>query len=76
MTPSADSSIGNYVKSAAALLALPLSADQAARVAVHLRRTAAMAALIQAVELPVHEELAEIYCPAAFPDSKDGHEQL
>ena len=76
MTPSADSPIADYVKSAAALLALPLSADQAARVAVHLQRTAAMAALIQAVELPAHEELAEIYCPAAFPDSRDGHEKL
>ena len=76
MTSPADSSIADYVKSAAALLALPLSADQAVRVAVHFQRTAAMAALIQAVELPVHEELTEIYCPAAFTTNKYEGEQL
>ena len=76
MTLPADSLIADYVKSAAALLTLPLRADQATRVAVHFQRTAAMAALIQAVELAAHEELAEIYCPATFPTNKDGREQL
>ena len=74
MTSPADSSINDYIKSTAALLALPLRADQVARVVVHFQRTAAMAALIQAVELAAHEELAEIYCPAAFPTNKDGRE--
>ncbi len=67
MTSPSDLPIAVYVESTAALLNLPLSEAQTARVAVHLQRTAYMASLIQAVELPLHEELAEIYCPAAFP---------
>lgn len=68
--------IADYVRSTAAVLGLPLDAAQAARVVVHLQRTAAMAALIQAVELPLHEELAEIFCPAAFPAIENGRKQL
>ena len=67
MTTPNDLPITDYVKSTAAVLGLPLDAAQLARVTVHLQRTAAMAALLQAVELPLHEELAEIYRPAAFP---------
>jgi len=71
MTKPIDLPIADYVKNTAEVLGLPLDADQVARVTVHLQRTATMAALIQAVGLPLHEELAEIYCPAAFPTSDD-----
>jgi hypothetical protein len=76
MTSPSDLPIAVYVKSTAALLNLPLSEAQTARVAVHLQRTASMASLIQAVELPLHEELAEIYCPAAFPANEYGRKEL
>ncbi|MEO8023103.1 AtzG-like protein [Polaromonas sp.] len=65
-----------YVETMAALLKLPLDAARAQRVAVHLQRTAAMAALLEAAPLTVHDELAEIYRPAAFPPNDDGREQL
>ena len=56
----------NYVKSTAALLGVPLDDARALRVASHLQRTVAMAALLNAANLSVDDELAEIYCPAAF----------
>ena len=56
----------NYVKSTAALLGIPMDAARALRVASHLQRTAAMAALLEAANLSEDDELAEIYCPAAF----------
>jgi len=65
-----------YVETAAALLKLPLDAARTQRVAVNLQRTAAMAALLDEVPLTAHDELAEIYRPAAFPPNDDGHEQL
>jgi len=52
-----------YVKSTAVLLGIPMDAARASRVASHLQRTAAMAALLNAANLSVEEELAEIYCP-------------
>jgi hypothetical protein len=59
----------DYVKATAALMRLPLDAAQAARVAVHLQRTAAMAGLLESAALVPHDELAQIYCPAPFPKS-------
>jgi len=56
-----------YVQTAAVALALPLDAARAARVATHLQRTAAMAALLQAFPLADDAEPAEVYCPAPFP---------
>ena len=56
-----------YVKTTAELLMLPLEDAQAARVAVHLQRTAAMASLLDSAALVAHDELVEIYCPAPFP---------
>ena len=56
----------NYVTSSAVLLGIPMDAARAARVASHLQRTAAMAALLDAANLSVDDELAEVYCPAAF----------
>lgn len=55
-----------YVNAAAALAGLPLDAAQAVRVAAHLQRTAAMAALLDAFPLHDEVELAELYCPSAF----------
>lgn len=65
-----------YVETTAALLQLPLDTARTQRVAVNLQRTAVMAALLEAVPLVAHDELAEIYRPAAFPPSDDGCEQL
>ena len=56
----------NYVNSTAALLGVPMDSARAGRVAAHLHRTRAMAALLDAADLSVAEELAEIYCPAPF----------
>ena len=66
----------NYVKSTAVLLGIPMDAARASRVASHLQRTAAMAALLDAANLPVDDELAEIYCPAAFTSNELGYKQL
>lgn len=66
----------NYVNSTAALLGVPMDAARAARVAAHLHRTRAMAALLDAADLPVAEELAEIYCPAAFNVNEYARKQL
>ena len=56
-----------YVRSAARLLALPLSDAQAARVATHLARTATLALLLDATPLVAHDEPAQRYEPAPFP---------
>ena len=66
----------NYVTSSAVLLGIPMDAARAARVASHLQRTAAMAALLDAANLSVDDELAEIYCPAAFKPHEFGRKQL
>jgi hypothetical protein len=55
-----------YVTSTAALLGLPLDDAQAARVTTQLARTAAMAALLDDVPLGVHDEPADLYCPAPW----------
>lgn len=65
-----------YVETTAALLKLPLDAARIQRVTVNLQRTAAMAALLEAMPLAAHDELAEIYRPAAFPPNDNGREQL
>lgn len=57
-----------YVKAAATAVVLPLDDARAQRVAVHLGRTAALAAQLDAFELDVSEEPAEIFRPAVFPD--------
>ena len=66
----------NYVNSTAAVLGIPMDAARAERVASHLQRTVAMAALLDAANLAVHDELTEIYCPAAFQTNESGHKQL
>ncbi len=68
-----DEEITAYVRTAAAVLALPLDEDQVRRVAVHLGRSAALAALLDEVPLAPHDEPAEIYCPAPWITSKNSH---
>lgn len=58
-----------YVKASAALLELPLDEARMQAVAVHLARTAAMAHQLDGAPLAPHHELAQIYCPAPFPDA-------
>ena len=55
-----------YVQASALALNLPLDNERAARVALHLQRTSAMADLLESVPLDAHAELAEIYRPAPF----------
>jgi hypothetical protein len=59
-----------YVQAAAVAVDLPLSDAQAQRVATHLQRTAALAALLDGFELAQHDEPAELYCPAPFEPSQ------
>jgi hypothetical protein len=55
-----------YVQAAAVAVGLTLDDAQAVRVAVHLQRTAALAATLDDLPLDPHDELAEIFCPAPF----------
>ena len=52
-----------YVQVSATVLGLPVDDARAVRVAAHLQRTAAMAQLLDALDMPPELELAEIYCP-------------
>ena len=71
-----EADVMNYVKSTAALLGIPMDAARALRVASHLQRTAAMAALLDAANLSVDHELDEIYCPATFKPNGIARKQL
>ena len=66
----------NYVNSTAALLGVPMDAARAERVAGHLQRTRAIAAVLDSVELHIGDESAEIYCPRAFTPNEYLREQL
>ena len=66
----------NYVNSTAVLLSIPMDAARAGRVASHLQRTVAMAALLDTANLDVDDELVEIYCPATFKPNEIGRKQL
>ena len=57
----------DYVRSAAALLSLPLDEARAGRVAAQLERTAALAQLLEGAQLCEHDEPAELYRSAPFP---------
>jgi len=52
-----------YVKASAAVLGVPMDDARAQRVAGHLERTAALAALLESVPLAPEDELAEIFNP-------------
>lgn len=56
-----------YVRSSAQLLGLPLCAAEVVRVAEHLRRTVAMAALLDGFAMPAEQEPVGLFCPAPFP---------
>ena len=62
-----DEQVLTYVKAAAAALDIPLDEARAARVAMHLGRTAAMARMLDQFALDVSDEPAEIYSPLPFP---------
>ncbi|RYY91512.1 MAG: DUF4089 domain-containing protein [Comamonadaceae bacterium] len=62
-----DEQVLAYVKATAALLALPLDDARAQAVAVHLGRTVALAAMLDAVDMAPEVEPAQVYCPAPFP---------
>jgi len=62
-----DGGILAYVRASAGLLDIPLDEGRARRVAGHLARTAAMAALLEDAALGVEDEPAALYCPAPFP---------
>jgi hypothetical protein len=56
-----------YVQASANLLQVPLSEARAQAVALHLGRTAAMARLLDTAPRAMEGEIAQIYCPAPFP---------
>jgi Protein of unknown function (DUF4089) len=58
-----------YVRSAAALLSLPLDEAQALRVATHLTQTAALARQLEPASMAPADEPAQLYCPLPFPMS-------
>ncbi|THU00233.1 DUF4089 domain-containing protein [Lampropedia puyangensis] len=57
----------DYVRTSARLLALPLDEAQITRVAEHLERTVAMAALLEQLDMQEEDEPASLYSPAPFP---------
>ena len=71
-----DEQVLAYVQAAAAALGIPLDDARAARVAMHLGRTAALAGQLDAFPLEVSDEPAEIYSPLAFPPTPDVREHL
>lgn len=71
-----DDEVLSYVKAAAVALGLTLDEAQQQRVAVHLARTAGLAAQLADPPLTVADEPAEIYSPLPFPTTFDGGKQL
>ena len=67
-----DQGMLDYVVSSATLLRLPMDAARAGRVSEILARTAMIASVLDNVEIGPADELAEIFCPAPFPDAQAG----
>ena len=67
--PLSTAELADYVRASARLQALPLDAAQIERVAGHLARTHAFAALLHAAEIAPTDEPAEVFCPAPFPSA-------
>jgi hypothetical protein len=61
----------DYVKVAARMVQLSLDEARAQAVALHLGRSVAIAAAVEAAALAPHDELAEIFKPAPFPLEDD-----
>jgi hypothetical protein len=60
-----------YVKASALAMNLPLDEARAQAVAQHLGRTVAIARMVETAALAPHDELVEIFRPAAFPGEED-----
>lgn len=73
--PMTDEEVLSYVKASAVALGLTLDEARQQSVAVHLARTAALAAQLAALPLRVEDEPAEIYCPLPFPTTFAVREQ-
>ncbi|PUE30463.1 hypothetical protein B9Z39_02360 [Limnohabitans sp. JirII-29] len=58
-----DAQMVQYVQVSATVLGLPVDEARVVRVAAHLQRTAAMAQLLDGLDMPPELELPEIYCP-------------
>lgn len=58
----------HYVKLSAQVAKLHLSDEQAQRVCDHLERTLQMAHMLEACDMPVDVELAQMFVPAPFPE--------
>ena len=71
-----DEEVLSYVKASAVALGLTLDQARQQRVAVHLARTAGLAAQLDTVALTVADEPAEIYCPLPFPAPFSVREEL
>ena len=69
MTDAPDPDTLAYVRATARLLDLPLGDEQAARVALQLHRTRAMAAALGAFTMRPDDDIAEIYRVAPFPEA-------
>ncbi len=70
-----DEEVLSYVKASAVALGLTLDEARQHSVAVHLARTAGLAAQLGAFSLRVEDEPAEIYCPLPFPTTSAAREQ-
>ncbi|MGS5089433.1 AtzG-like protein [Hydrogenophaga sp. A37] len=55
-----------YVRAVAVVVGIQLDDAQVARVAMHLQRTAGLAATLEAIPLAPHDEPAELFHPAPF----------
>lgn len=55
-----------YVRAVAVVVGIQLDDAQVARVAMHLHRTAGLAATLEDVPLAPHDEPAELFRPAPF----------
>ncbi len=55
-----------YVRAVAVVVGIQLDDAQVARVAMHLQRTAGLAATLEAIPLAPHDEPAELFQPAPF----------
>ena len=71
-----DKLIPAYIATSAALLGIPMDTARLERVAAHLQRTAAMAAMLDGADLAADDEIAEIYSPATFLRHTNGHKLL
>ena len=55
-----------YVRAVAVVVGIQLDDAQVARVAMHLQRTAGLAATLEAIPLAPHDEPAALFQPAPF----------